>query len=82
MPTIHPRVNVVLEKPLFNTISRLARKDGVSLSTKVRDLVREAVDFYEDSGLSRIAQHRERTFSRSKALSHHEVWGHLKRKRA
>jgi len=37
MPTKNPRINVVLEKPLYNSIERLAKKEGVSLSLKVRD---------------------------------------------
>ena len=37
MPVKSPRINVVLEKPLFHTIKLLAERDGVSLSLKVRD---------------------------------------------
>jgi hypothetical protein len=37
----NPRVNVVLEKPLYAKVERLAKKDGVSLSLKVRDLVKK-----------------------------------------
>jgi hypothetical protein len=82
MPTKNPRVNVVLEAPLFEAVSRLARKEGVSLSLKVRDLVREAVELYEDEYLSIVAEAREKTFSRSKGLSHDHVWRLLKRKKA
>lgn len=32
MPVKNPRINVVLEKPLYNTIERLSKRDGVSLS--------------------------------------------------
>ena len=48
MPTKNPRVNVVLEKPLYKAIARLAKQDGVSMSLKVRDLVREALELEED----------------------------------
>lgn len=74
MPTISPRVNVVLEKPLFVRLKKLAAKDGVSLSTKVRDLIREALEEYEDAYLVRLAEEREKTFDRSKALTHDQVW--------
>ena len=47
MPTKCPRINVVLEKPLYQTIERLANRDGISLSLKVRDLVREALEIEE-----------------------------------
>lgn len=82
MPAKNPRVNVVLEAPLFEAVSKLARKEGVSLSLKVRDLVREAIDLYEDEYLSAIAGAREKSFTRSKALSHDQVWRHLKLKKA
>jgi metal-responsive CopG/Arc/MetJ family transcriptional regulator len=74
MPSKNPRINVVLEKPLYNNIERLAERDGVSLSLKVRDLVKEALEIEEDITLSRIAVTREKTFDRKKALKHTEVW--------
>ena len=74
MPVKNPRINVVLEKPLYNTIERLSRRDGVSLSLKVRDLVKEALEIEEDIALGRFAEARERTYVRSKALTHDEVW--------
>jgi len=74
MPTKNPRVNVVLEKPLYNNIERLAIRDGVSLSLKVRDLVKEALEIEEDIALSHVAETREKSFSRGKALKHDEVW--------
>jgi hypothetical protein len=74
MPVKNPRINVVLEKPLYHTIECLAKREGVSLSLKVRDLVREALETEEDVALSAFAEERERTFKKSKALRHHEVW--------
>ena len=74
MPTKNPRINVVLEKPLFRTIEHLAKRDGVSLSLKVRDLVRGALEVEEDIALSAFAEAREKTFKRSTALKHTEVW--------
>ena len=74
MPVKNPRINVVLEKPLYNTIERLASRDGVSLSLKVRDLVKEALEIEEDIALSSFAEQREKTLVRSRALKHHEVW--------
>jgi hypothetical protein len=74
MPASNPRVNVVLEKPLFAALKRMAERDGVSLSTKLRDLVRDALEDYEDSVLLRIAEERSKTFDRKKALTHEQVW--------
>lgn len=74
MPTTNPRVNVVLEQPLYANLQKLAKREGVSLSTKVRDLIREALEEYEDSILVRMADERSKTFKREKALSHKQVW--------
>ena len=74
MPTKNPRINVVLEKPLYNTVESLAERDGVSLSLKVRDLVKEALEFEEDIALAQFAETREKTFSKKKSLKHDEVW--------
>ncbi len=64
----------MLEKPLYDDIERLAKKEGVSLSLKVRDLVKEALEIQEDIALSNFAKKRERTFRKTKALKHNEVW--------
>ncbi len=74
MPTKNPRINVAMEKPLHDIIESLARRDGVSLSLKVRDLVKEAIELHEGVDLAMLAEKREGSFSRSKALKHDEVW--------
>lgn len=74
MPAKNPRVNVVLERPLYEALRRLARREGTSLSLKARDLLRDALETYEDMELGRMAEARERTFDPSRALSHDEVW--------
>lgn len=70
----NPRINVVLEKPLYDAIERFAKREGVSLSLKVRDLVKEALEIEEDIALSQFAEEREKTFSKKKSLKHDEVW--------
>lgn len=74
MPTKNPRVNVVLEKPLYRTVEQLAKRDGLSLSLKVRDLIREALEIEEDIALGTFAESREKTFRKSSVLKHSEVW--------
>lgn len=71
----YPRVNVVLEKPMYDIVERIAREEGTSLSAVVRNLVKEALEIREDVGLTRLATDRVRTLSRRRALSHKEVWG-------
>ncbi len=81
MPTKNPRVNVVLERPLHEVLRRWAKRDGVSLSLKVRDVVRAALEAEEDRVLARLANRREGSFERKKALTHAQVWAHLQRRR-
>ncbi len=75
MSTRYPRLNVVLEPVLYQAIMKLARKEGVSLSLKARDLIREALEYCEDIYWSNQAEAREKTFSHKKALTHKQVWG-------
>ena len=75
MPTKNPRVNVVLEKPLYDSVRRLAEKEDVSLSLKIRDLVRAALEAEEDAALAQFAEEREKSFKRTRALTHKQVWG-------
>jgi hypothetical protein len=84
MPAKNPRINVVLEKPLYEAIKKIAKKEGISISLKARDLLREALEIHEDMILGEIASEREKTFRREKALTHEEIWkdrtGHLQGK--
>jgi len=75
MATKMPRLNVVLEPPVYFAIVKMAKREGVSLSLKARDLIREGLEFCEDAYWAKEAQARERTFRRKKALSHSKVWG-------
>ena len=81
MATKHPRLNVVLEPPTFRSVERLATRDGVSLSLKARELIREALELHEDAYLAHQAHARAATFVRSKALTHEQTWAHLKKRR-
>ncbi|MDH4329729.1 MAG: hypothetical protein OEV77_14505 [Nitrospira sp.] len=74
MPATNPRVNVVLEEPVYEGLRRWAKRDGVSLSLKVRDLVKDALEMEEDRALAHLAENRERTLDKKKALSHAQAW--------
>lgn len=54
---------------------------GVSLSLKVRDLLKKAIEFEEDEELLQIAKQRDATWNNKKALSHDEFWGRKPKKR-
>ena len=81
MPTKQPRLNVVLERPVFRSVERLAARDGVSLSLKARDLIREALELHEDAYWAEKAHARMKGFKLSHALPHEQVWAHLKKRR-
>ena len=64
----------MLEKPLYDSVRRLAAKEEISLSLKIRDLVKDALDAQEDVVLADVAEEREKTFRRARGLSHKQVW--------
>jgi len=74
MPAKNPRINIVLDMPLYKNVQFLAEKDGVSLSAKVRELLKEAMETHEDIYLSALAEERETTFDMDSALTHEEAW--------
>ena len=75
MATKNPRLNVVLEPELMSSINHLAKRQRISLSMVARDLIKEALETYEDIHWSKVAQKRETSLKSKKALSHQEVWG-------
>jgi hypothetical protein len=74
MPTKNPRVNIVVEPPLYSVMQDIATNEGVSMSTIARDLIREAIELREDVALADFADTRMKTLNRKKALSHDNVW--------
>ncbi|HAZ08603.1 MAG TPA: hypothetical protein DCZ01_08810 [Elusimicrobia bacterium] len=57
-------------------IARLAKKEGVSLSQKTRDLVLEALELIEDSGLETIAERRRK--NKTPSIPHEELKSRLR----
>ena len=74
MPTQNPRINVVVEPSLHNALSKLAKKAGVSLSLFSRDLIKDALETREDVHWNDVAQERDKSFSKSKSISHKGIW--------
>lgn len=75
MPSKNPRINIVVEHPVYEQIEQLAEMRGISLSMAARDLIRDALAMEEDVALADLASERETTFREDTALSHEEVWG-------
>ena len=75
MPAKNPRINIVVERPLYSAINDMAKESGISMAMVVRDLIKEALELKEDTDLAAFADKRMKSFNRKKALSHDEVWG-------
>jgi sigma54-dependent transcription regulator len=69
MPTTLPRISTVLERPIYEAVAMLAKRDGVSLSQKVRDLLIEALELIEDAGLEAIVERRRKNMGKSIPLA-------------
>ncbi len=60
---------MVVERPIYETVVLLAKKDGVSLSQKARDLLLEALELIEDAGLEAIVEQRRKNLGESIPLA-------------
>ena len=69
MPTTLPRISTVLERPIYEAVAMLAKRDGVSLSQKARDLLLEALELIEDAGLEAIVERRRKNLGKSIPLA-------------
>lgn len=65
---------VVLESPLYRWMQKLAKREGLSLSMKMRDIVREAYEHYEDRYWAKEGAKRLKGFKTSEALDHAKFW--------
>ena len=69
MPATHPRISTVVERPLYNTIKRLAEQDDVSVSDKARTLLIAALELLEDAELEALVEKRRKTSKRSYSVA-------------
>ena len=81
MPAKNGRVNVVLERSVYDALGELARRRRTSLSRTARDLLRDALVKHEHLALAEIAKERERTLVRSVGLTHNDVWRAVARRK-
>ena len=72
MPTKNPRINVVLDQTLYDSLSNLAKKEDKSMSIIAKELIQEAIDKHEDLALSELAMKRERESKRT--VKHDKAW--------
>ena len=72
MPTKSPRINIVCESEVFDSINKIAKKQRKSLSTIAHQLLLNALEREEDFYFSKLA--KKRAAIPSKHLPHDEVW--------
>ena len=74
MTTKHPRLMVTLDSPIFHWVKEMAQKEGVSLSMRVRDFLREIYEQYEERYWAKTGEKRLKTFRAKSAVSHAKAW--------
>ncbi|MFH1564147.1 MAG: antitoxin, RHH family protein [Nitrospirota bacterium] len=74
MPTKNPRVNAVLEPPLYEWVKQSAMAQGISVSLKLRDIIQQAYELSEDFHWAKVGEERFATFNKKSALTHSQVW--------
>ena len=74
MPARNPRINVLLNEQVYLKVRFLAKKEGVSISNKASDLIKEALEIEEDLILADFANNREKSLDDAPTLSHDDVW--------
>jgi len=74
MATKNPRINITIDRSTYKLLKEISKKEGVSISSFVRELTREALELREDVELGKFAEEREKSFDKREALSHKEIW--------
>ena len=74
MTTKNPRINVMLEEPVYDTVRRLAEKENISVSLLIRDMVKEEIERYEDIYLSNLARERKKASGKNDWISPEKMW--------
>jgi hypothetical protein len=67
MPTKNPRVITTLEPPLYEWVNKTAKSDGISISLKLRDIIRHA---YEDTYWSKVGEGSLSSFDKKEVIEH------------
>ena len=60
MPTKHRRINVSFKPKVAQALTRISKKNEISLSQVAQELVEEALELREDIYLSKLAEEAEK----------------------
>ncbi len=69
MSKSQPRLTVAVERPLYEAIENLAKRDHMSLSRKVRDLLVGALSLIEDDQLEERVEKRRKVSKKTHSLA-------------
>jgi predicted DNA-binding protein len=72
MPTTKKRTNITLSDELDGTLDFLSKRDSVSKSTKVVQLIQIAIELDEDEVWNSLAEARDK--KDAKFISHKNTW--------
>ena len=75
MPAKNPRISTVVDRGLLRWLRSRARREGISVSLVVRDLLMRVREDEEERYWAAAGEERLESFSRTEALRHDDVWG-------
>jgi hypothetical protein len=75
MPAKNPRISAVVDVGLWKWLRSKAKRDGISVSLVVRDILMRVRAEEEEQYWSAAGEERLDSFSRDDALGHDDVWG-------
>ena len=75
MPAKNPRISAVVDRGLLKWLRAKAKREGISVSLVVRDLLIRVRNEEEEQYWAAAGEERLETFSRDDAVNHEDVWG-------
>ena len=72
MPTLKKRLNITLSPELEKSLMRIAKRDKVPTASKAVEMLRYALEMYEDLVFEKLAESRD--ISSIKFIPHSKVW--------
>lgn len=76
MPTTKQRINITVDGDTGSILKTLAKRDSLSVSAKVLELLEDALELEEDMALATIADSRSK--GKVKYVSHEQAWKSIK----
>lgn len=77
MPTKHRRINVSFKPKVVQALTRISKKNEISLSQVAQELVEEALELRVDIYLSKLAEEAEKRAKGKSPVSADKLWKEL-----